>query len=217
MSVPALHLRPAWALLKKHHQKIRRTAPPAALRQGSRARREARGRGRRNLFRLFQEPDHRRNPGLAAAACPGVGLARAHRRHVPRREDQHLGEARGAARRPARAARRLHHRSTARMSCPRSMPFSTRWPRSPIGCAAATGRAIPASASATWSTSASAARTSGPVMAYEALQALQRAGDDLPLRLQRRRHGLRRGGAATSIRRRRCSSSPPRPSPRWRP
>ena len=25
MSVPALHLRPAWALLKKHHQKIRRT------------------------------------------------------------------------------------------------------------------------------------------------------------------------------------------------
>ena len=25
MSVPALHLRPAWALLIKHHQKIRRT------------------------------------------------------------------------------------------------------------------------------------------------------------------------------------------------
>ena len=26
MSVPALHLRPAWALLKKHHQKVRRTS-----------------------------------------------------------------------------------------------------------------------------------------------------------------------------------------------
>ena len=48
---------------------------------------------------------------------------------------------------------------------------------------------------ATSSTSASAAPTSGPVMAYEALAPLQRARPDLPLRLQRRRHGLRRGDA----------------------
>ena len=33
----------------------------------------------------------------------------------------------------------------------------------------------------------------GPVMAYEALQALQRAQPDVPVRLERRRHGLRRG------------------------
>ena len=149
MSVPALHLRPAWASLKKHHQKIRRT----------------------HLRQLFAE-DRERGERLAAEAAglyldysknritdetlrlllqlaAGVGLARAHRRHVPRREDQHLGEARGAARRPARAARRLHPASTARTSCPRSMPFSTRWPTSPIACAAAPGRATPASASAT--------------------------------------------------------------------
>ena len=47
-------------------------------------------------------------------------------------------------------------------------------------------------------------------------QALQRPRPDVPLRLQRRRHRLRRGRAATSTRPRRCSSSPPRRSPRWR-
>ncbi len=56
----------------------------------------------------------------------------------------------------------------------------------------------------------------GPVMAYEALRALQRARPDVPLRLERRRHRLRRGRRATSTRRRRCSSSPRRPSRRSR-
>ena len=56
----------------------------------------------------------------------------------------------------------------------------------------------------------------GPVMAYEALQALQRAEHDVPLRLQRRWHRFRRGGHGSRSRRKRCSSSPPRPSPRWR-
>ena len=50
--------------------------------------------------------------------------------------------------------------STARTSCPRSTPCSTRWPTSPTASAAARGRATPASASATSSTSASAAPTS---------------------------------------------------------
>ena len=60
------------------------------------------------------------------------------------------------------------------------------------------------SAAATWkghtgkpirtsSTSASAARTSGPVMAYEALKHYSDRGLDVPVRLQRRRHRLRRG------------------------
>ena len=47
-----------------------------------------------------------------------------------------------------------------RMLCPKSMPCSTRWRRSPTACAAANGRATPASAFATSSTSASAAPTS---------------------------------------------------------
>ncbi len=50
--------------------------------------------------------------------------------------------------------------SRARTSCPRSMRSSTRCRRSPNESVAASGRASPASRSATWSISASAARTS---------------------------------------------------------
>ena len=56
----------------------------------------------------------------------------------------------------------------------------------------------------------------GPVMAYEALQALQRARHDVPLCLQCGWHGFRGGDAATSTRRKPCSSFRRRPSPRWR-
>ena len=56
----------------------------------------------------------------------------------------------------------------------------------------------------------------GPVMAYEALRALQRARHDVPLRLERRRHRLRRSRRATSIPPRRCSSSRRRRSRRSR-
>ena len=41
----------------------------------------------------------------------------------------------------------------------------------------------------------------GPVMAYEALQALQRPHADIPLRLERRRHRLRRSGPRSRSRR----------------
>ena len=41
----------------------------------------------------------------------------------------------------------------------------------------------------------------GPVMAYEALKALQRTRHELPLRVERRRHRLRRGGAGPRCRR----------------
>ena len=98
-----------------------------------------------------------------------------------------------AARRAACARRAKRFRSTARTSCPKCTPCSTRWPLFRAASATATGKATPASASATSSISASAAPTSGPVMAYEALQALQRPRPDVPLRLQRRRHRPRRG------------------------
>ena len=45
----------------------------------------------------------------------------------------------------------------------------------------------------------------GPVMAYEALRHFSRPRPDVPLRLQRRRHRLRRVAPATSTRPRRCS------------
>ncbi len=56
----------------------------------------------------------------------------------------------------------------------------------------------------------------GPVMAYEALRHYSKREHDLPLRLQRRLHRLRRGHARPRTPRRRCSSSPPRRSPRSR-
>ena len=63
----------------------------------------------------------------------------------------------------SRCARRAARRSwsTARTSCPGCMPCSTGWRTLPIACAAANGRVTPASGSATSSTSASAAPTSG--------------------------------------------------------
>ena len=56
----------------------------------------------------------------------------------------------------------------------------------------------------------------GPVMAYEALRHYSERDADVPLRLERRRHRLRRGRRATSTRPRRCSSSRRRPSRRSR-
>src|SRR6266498_3146574 len=40
--------------------------------------------------------------------------------------------------------------STAGTWCPKCMPYSTKWPHSPIKCALAHGRASPASGSAMW-------------------------------------------------------------------
>ena len=56
----------------------------------------------------------------------------------------------------------------------------------------------------------------GPVMAYEALRHYQPPRDDLPLRLQRRRHRLRRVHARPRPRGDAVRRSPRRPSPRWR-
>ena len=200
MSVQALPQRPSWAALKKHHQKIKRThlrqlfaKDPA---RGEKLTVEAAG----TLSRLFQEPDHRRNPGIAASTGPGVGAAGAHRRHVSRRQDQHLGEARRAARRPARAARRFH--PARRPEC------GARGPRR-------------AGQDGGFRRSRTQRRLEGPYRqahpqcdqcrhrrlrsrprdGLRSAQALQRARHDLPLRLQCRWHGLRRGGAGSRSRR----------------
>ena len=58
----------------------------ATLRRGSDAGHAPDARGRGRLPRLLEEPRHRRDAALAAAARRGVGPARAHRRDVPRRQ-----------------------------------------------------------------------------------------------------------------------------------
>jgi polyphosphate glucokinase len=88
------------------------------------------------------------------------GPARADRRHVRGRQDQHHRKSRGAARRAARAARGKIV-VDGRNVVPEVHAVLDKMADSPSASAAASGRATPASAFATSSTSASAAPTSG--------------------------------------------------------
>src|SRR5205814_1524555 len=65
---------------------------------------EADRRGGRHLSRLLEESRHGRDPGSALPTGRGVRPARAHRRHVPGRQDQPHGRPRRPACRPARSA-----------------------------------------------------------------------------------------------------------------
>ena len=56
----------------------------------------------------------------------------------------------------------------------------------------------------------------GPVMAYEALKHYSERSHDVPVRLQRRRHRLRRGRSGSRLRRRRSSSFLRKPSRPWK-
>src|SRR5262249_7824422 len=60
----------------------RGAAAAAAIRGGSGARGEARGRGGGHLSRLLQEPHHRRDAPPPDPAGPGLGAAGADRGHV---------------------------------------------------------------------------------------------------------------------------------------
>ncbi len=143
----------------------------AALRRGSRARRAAGGRGRRDSISTIPRTA---SPTRRCGCCfswPSESGLRERIDAMFRGDKINVTENRAVLHVALRApTRRVDPASTARTSCPRSTPCSTRWRRSPTACAAARGRATPASASATSSTSASAAPISGPVMAYEALR-----------------------------------------------
>src|SRR5207247_2011034 len=67
-------------------------------------------RGGRGLSRLLQESRHRRYPRTASPTGRGVRSARAHRRHVPGRQDQRDGSWGRPARGPASSARCVDHR-----------------------------------------------------------------------------------------------------------
>src|SRR5213593_4482395 len=87
--------------------------PPAsapALRGRPPARRAPDGGGGGRLPRLLEASHHRRDAGAPPPAGGGIRPARADRRHVPGREDQHDGGASGLARRPARAERDVDRR-----------------------------------------------------------------------------------------------------------
>ena len=216
MSVPALHHAPGLGVAEEASPEDQARPPAPALRRRSRARRAAGGRGRRALPRLFQEPDHRRDAALAAPARRASRACAS--ASTPCSAATRSTSPRSARCCTSRCARRAAHRSCVdgenvvpevhavldRMAAFADRVRSGAWKGH-------TGKRIRNVINIGIGGS-----DLGPVMAYEALQALQRARHDLPLRLQRRRHRLRRGDARSRSRRRRCSSSPPRPSPRWR-
>ena len=155
-----LRERPAYAALAAHYAKIEghhlRDLFAADPERGERLIAEAAG--------LYL--DYSKNRVTDETMLLLVELARAVRaraapgRDVRRRAHQRLREPRGAARRPAHAAGHARSSSTASTSSPRCTRSWTGWLPSPTGSARGSGRATPASRSATSSTSASAAPTS---------------------------------------------------------
>ena len=173
-------------------------------------------RGRRALLRLFEAPRHRRDAEAAARAGRGVRPAR--RASTPCSAATRSTSPSSAPCCTWRCARRAARRSwsTARTSCRRSTRCSTGWPTSANRVRGGawtghTGKRIRNVVNIGIGGS-----DLGPVMAYEALRHYSAPRHDLPLRLERRRHRLRRGDPRPRSRPRRCSSSPPRRSPRWR-
>ena len=101
--------------------------------------------------------------------------ARADRRDVPGRKDQHHRRPGGLARGPAGAARRSRSSWTARTSSRKCMTFWTRWRSLPTACAAGRGRGTPANAIRNVVNIGIGGSDLGPVMAYEALRHYSRS------------------------------------------
>ena len=196
MSAATLDARaPAWQALAAHHAGSVR----CHLRElfaddpGRGERLVARGRG--PLSRLLEEPRQRRDAALLVDARRRLRRARAHRGDVSRR--RRSTRPRSARCCTSRCARRRAARSwsTAPTSSPRCTACSTAWAPSPSGSQRPLARPHRPARSGTSSTSASAAPTSGPVMAYEALRFYSDRRAHAALRLQRRRHRPGRGDA----------------------
>jgi glycerol-3-phosphate dehydrogenase len=146
----------------------------------------------RPLPRLLQEPRHRRDPQAPRRNSPSSPASNAHIDAMFTGEKINTTETAPSCTSPcARPKESKASSSTAKTSFPVCTKSSTRWPPSPTASAAASGKATPASASATSSTSASAAPTSAPSWPTKP-SSTTAARPHLPLRLQRRRHRLRR-------------------------
>ena len=172
----------------------RRHAPARPVRRRPGARRAAHRRGVRHLPRLLQEPDHRRDAAPAAPARRGVRPARAaSTRCSPARRSTSPRTAPCCTSRCARPANATHPGRRRRRRARPCTRCSTGWPSSPTRSAPAqwlghTGKPIRNIVNIGIGGS-----DLGPVMAYEALRHYSAARPHVPLRLQRRRHRLRRG------------------------
>ena len=166
----ALRSRPAWQALEAHHALIGAPSPARALRRRPRPRRAPDRRGRRALPRLLEAPRHRRDAALLLALADECGL-RERIDAMFRGEKINVTEDRAvlhvALRAPQGRVDRRRRRERRARRCTRC---STAWRPSPTACAAATGRATPASAIRNVVNIGIGGSDLGPVMAYEALR-----------------------------------------------
>ena len=208
---------PAWRALDRAPPDDVRGASPRAVRRRSEARRTAqRSRRRASISTIRRTASPTRRCALLVAPRRGVRPARADRRDVPRRQDQRLGEACRAARRAARAPRTRRSWSTARTWCPRSTPCSTGWRRSANRVRGGDWKGHTGKRIRNVVNIGIGGSDLGPVMAYEALQALQRPRASPSASSPTSTAPTSPKPSATSTRPRRCSSSRRRRSRRWR-
>src|SRR5271169_2377934 len=93
---------------EKALQENRSNSFEKAVRRGSQARGEVYCRGRRDLSRLFQEPDYRENDQPPSCTCTGIGFRGAQGCNVPRRKNQYYRKPCRAPCSPARTKGLLH-------------------------------------------------------------------------------------------------------------
>ena len=162
--------RPAWKALEAHYKHIAelhlRTLFVQDPKRGERMTAEAVGLHLDYSKNLVTDETLK----LLVRLGRGIGFARAHRRHVSRREDQHHRESGRLACGSPRTERRRRFLLMARMWCRRSTPYSTGWRHSQTKCGVARGRGIPASGSSNVVNIGIGGSDLGPVMAYEALK-----------------------------------------------
>ena len=124
--------REAWAALRRHHEQVRDVHLRTLFAEGRNRGERLDRRGGRPLPRLLEEPDHRRDAARCCSSWPQArGAARAHRRDVPRREDQHHRGPRGAARGAAGARGRGDRGRRRERGARGARGAATRWPTSP--------------------------------------------------------------------------------------
>ena len=143
---------------------------------------------------LLEAPRHRRDAAAAGQLARERGLED--------RSEAMLPASRSTSPRAARCCtwpcvRRPANRSwsTARTSCRTFTRCSTAWPTSPTAFAAATWKGHTGKRDPQRRQHRHRRLRPGPVMAYEALRHYSAARPDVPVRLERRRHRLRRGHA----------------------
>ena len=207
---------PAWMALEEHHRQNPWASPPRAVRARSEARRADDGRSRRRLSRLFEESHHRRDVAAARRTGRGVGPPDRAIDAMFRGDKINLSENRSVLHVALRAPRGTSISVDGENVGPKIHAVLDRMADFPNRVRSGAWKGHTGKPIRNLVNIGIGGSDLGPVMAYEALRHYSERRLDIPVRLEHRRHRLRRSGARPGSRRRRCSSSRPRRSRRSR-